>query len=434
MAGGDSSRTPVWLIAAIACTLGMLSSTLLGGGTDTPAARVGTFVALPAAPDTPAAAAAPAATAAAARPLDARAAAAPRSQLERARAAAAERATSLEPPRAPEPRRDALPTRGAATGGASGRPLGAPALGASSDSTQYDALDALARADRLPVDRRASGLFPRLLVLGTSKGGSTFLFDCLHVGLHARAVCGADVPPDQWLGPACAGAGKHFLLPALRVHVSSRAGGSSVSLNPIKEHYMLTRRMYHGGKARPARLAYYRGPRLPFAFWYGQTARRAGGGARVTGGAEALADIDALLAACAVHAGQPPGGCPLQSAPAAGAAGKGAAGAGAHLWVTADNRIGGACGVRAAGGRQSHVPAPEALLGSRCAGGPFASGGHFLSDVRAFPPLPDGAADEDDSAVVSVDACPYYLAETMAPSLLFSLAPKPAVSAARVEG
>ncbi|KAG8457903.1 hypothetical protein KFE25_011969 [Diacronema lutheri] len=296
-----------------------------------------------------------------------------------------------------------------------------------------------------------SGGFPSLLVLGTSKGGSTFLFDCLASALHPRAVCGSESAAD-WLGPSCAGRGRRFVLPALRVHVQThqlsvdRPRVSRIVTNIIKENYAIVQAMYHGPKAASHRQAYYRGPQLPLELWElaaGHRGRHAGAGGEAQ---RAHSLVRALLDACAEHAGNGHDGCPVMARNGA-----------VHAWRTADRRMGEACGVRAPmvghgpGGGPYASPPLEALVGARCGGGAAGargvgarggSGGmnvsrllaplSFLADVRAFPTLPREMADPESpdlargggrSPIVGLDACPYYLAEPTAAMLLSAIAP-----------
>lgn len=267
-----------------------------------------------------------------------------------------------------------------------------------------------------------SGGFPSLLVLGTSKGGSTFLFDCLASALHPRAVCGSESAAD-WLGPSCAGRGRRFVLPALRVHVQThqlsvdRPRVSRIVTNIIKENYAIVQAMcvhcararcarrhhrapagrrrakpartccahaarhsshpppapspparpagrYHGPKAASHRQAYYRGPQLPLELWElaaGHRGRHAGAGGEAQ---RAHSLVRALLDACAEHAGNGHDGCPVMARNGA-----------VHAWRTADRRMGEACGVRAPmvghgpGGGPYASPPLEALVGARCGGG-----------------------------------------------------------------
>lgn len=325
------------------------------------------------------------------------------------------------------------------------------------------------RASAVPTP---SGGFPTLFVLGTSKGGSTFLFDCLAAALHPRAVCGSERAAD-WLGPGCAGRGKRFLLPAARLNIHRRelSGPTRISANPIKENYILTRSMYHGPPSAVERQAYYRGPKLPLQLWELATVRLAERQhpPPPMEPREVSSIIGSLLRACAAHAGNggltaPVGGGEAVGCPVMARRGE------VHRWRTQDKRVGEACGFRLPSTHPVFRAAPpEALVAALCGAGRRAGGrggtgsaaglnvsaqlgpDTYLSDVRAFPALPDAArpdfpglsdtalSDPSDpdrtksgepSPIIGIDACPYYLAEASAPAMLRAIAPPSLVRAA----
>lgn len=275
------------------------------------------------------------------------------------------------------------------------------------------------------------GILPTVLQLGTSKGGSTFLFACIIDAFSPRVVCGSDDPKD-WTGHQCAG--RRFLLSALRMRVfrHPHTNRTVIARHRIKENYVLSKAMYHGPTSAARRKAYYRGPRLPLDLWSdgaferltkpGATMGRSTAAAQIAAEERCAVDItETLIRACAEHAGNPAEGCPLMQPK----------GSGAHRWRTSDKRIGEACGFRPPG-KTSPGILPFALVERRCghAEGTSPLRDYMFSDLRAFPPdmSADAASDMAAAALtkrmVGIDATPYYLPESGAPGILASLVPQ----------
>mmetsp|Transcript_25036 Transcript_25036/g.78014 ORF Transcript_25036/g.78014 Transcript_25036/m.78014 type:complete len:708 (-) Transcript_25036:43-2166(-) len=285
-----------------------------------------------------------------------------------------------------------------------------------------------------------AGLFPTLIALGTSKGGSTFLYDCVALALHPSQVCSSRTAAD-WVSSQCAG--RRFVLPAVRVRFATapRTNRTRLHVNGIKENYVLTTAMYHGPPDASRRVAYYRGPKLPLELWAGGTLRMVEQTRRERESQDYVTSMaETLLDSCARLVGPESGGCPVMNTHGQ-----------AHRWRTVDQRIGEACGFIPPGSKRAPRTVPETALGSRCAkaGGVVSTlsrSGYFLSDVRAFPPYDGGDAGGPsgggaagrcgpgtacadgmglDNRIVGIDACPYYFAETNAPQLLVQMAPRP---------
>lgn len=317
-----------------------------------------------------------------------------------------------------------------AAAGARKKPVSTPVEAAfhAALQAQRDALDGAhadphALAGAAPRAPDSIGGFPFLMLLGTSKGGSTFLFACMQEAFHPRVVCGAD-DAAAWSRERCGA--RRFLLAGLRASVvlsrrhpgvSVPAGPLSLRINPIKENYVLTRGMYRGPRVEPERTRFYRGPALPLDLWEARNKRVHSEPGRVR------AWLDALLRSCARSIGDGER-CPVRDFRDLGQpySYRGLAAA----------REGEACGFF-----RAPPPADAAhanvSVGRLCAhrGPDYLN--RIFSEVRAFAPPPlEGAPPTRpwESRLLSFDGCPYNLGSAQAPSILQHMLDRAAVAAA----
>mmetsp|Transcript_15203 Transcript_15203/g.35367 ORF Transcript_15203/g.35367 Transcript_15203/m.35367 type:complete len:704 (-) Transcript_15203:239-2350(-) len=284
------------------------------------------------------------------------------------------------------------------------------------------------------------GGFPFLMLLGTSKGGSTFLFSCMERAFHPRVVCGND-DAEAWSADRCGP--KRFLLAGLRLALvlkKGKTGGVEVPrgplalrLNVIKENYVLTRGMYRGPMVEPERTRFYRGPSLPLEMWEARNMRTH------TDPVTVKSWLNRTLQRCAASIPQTgkkrENECPLREFRGLGApyAFRGMAGA----------REGEACGFKRSVARtqprgarvqpgdddgedlaspMDSVEYSLASAGDRlCAHASHANRTNRLfSDARAFAPSLNDTPFERpwESRLLSFDGCPYNLGSSQAPSVL----------------
>lgn len=300
------------------------------------------------------------------------------------------------------------------------------AMLAQADATSGAYADPHAPAGAPPRAPGSIGGFPFFMLLGTSKGGSTFLFKCLQEAFHPRVVCGADEAA-AWTAERCGS--RRFLLSGLRLslRLDKRPGGASLPagplalrLNTIKENYVLTNGMYRGPRVEPERTRFFRGPALPLELWEARNAR----GTHSEPG-RVRRWLRAALAACARSIGDDEA-CPLRDFRGLDRP---------HAWRgLASAREGEACGFLRAPPPADAAQA-DASVGGLCARRGPGYANRLFSEVRAFaPPLPEGAppARPWESRLLSADGCPYNFGSGRAPSILSGmLARGPAVGAMR---
>ena len=290
------------------------------------------------------------------------------------------------------------------------------------DETTGPFADPHALAGAAPRARDSIGGFPFLLLLGTSKGGSTFLFGCMEAAFHPRVACGAD-DASEWSRERCGA--RRFVLAALRLtlvlHKRPRVlvppGALSLRLNPIKENYVLNKGMYRGPLVQPERTRFYRGPSLPLFLWEARNQRVHREPARVN------AWLDLALRRCAASIGAKER-CPVREMRDLRRP---------YAWRgLASARAGEACGFVRASPLDDAAHA-NASVGRLCAhrGGAYAE--HVFSDLRAFARAPDGDAPPTrpwESRLLSLDGCPYNLGSARAPAIVHSMLARGAVAAA----
>lgn len=248
-----------------------------------------------------------------------------------------------------------------------------------------------------------AGGFPFLMILGASKGGSTFLFECLEHAFHPRVVCGRD-EAQTWTRPRCGD--RRFLLPALRMSIIQRVAPFIIRVNTIKENYVLTKHMYRGPDTFPERELFYRGPQLPLALWEVQNLR--------VWSSSKAPDVDFMghalnqtTKACASLMDNR--GCPLREFRDVGRP---------YAWHWKGTaREGEACGFYRGASHSDLPPLWRVSTASMCASSLH---NRSFSDVRAFAPLPEDTPAHRPwaSRLVPLDGCPYNLGSAQAPQLL----------------
>jgi hypothetical protein len=258
------------------------------------------------------------------------------------------------------------------------------------------------------------GGFPYLMLIGTSKGGSTFLFECMEHAFHPRVVCGDDEAA-SWTLERCGA--RRFALPAIRMWRNkprAMRGRNmalndtfSVGVNSIKENYVFTRSIYRGPASQPESVRFIRGPALPLELWEDRRQRT-----RLPT-ETATRWLREAMRACA-RMDPSKGSCPLRDYRATGLPHtfRGMAGA----------RAGEACGFTLADAAAAAAADVEvsvstrALCAARGPGYPL----RIFKDLRAFPPFPADAPPTRpwEARLVGLDGCPYNLGHTHAPALL----------------
>lgn len=283
------------------------------------------------------------------------------------------------------------------------RPRSPAARGAAQDA-QAAELRAAAAVRALELEGEQIGGFPYLMLLGTSKGGSTFLFECMEQAFHPRVVCGAD-NASRWTREFCGE--RRFLLPAVRLHYvppDAAAGRAqpTVRINSIKENYVFTRGMYRGPTVEPERQRFYRGPKLPLSFWEHRRWT-------TSDPAAAREMLRATMRACAEHVGANQS-CPLRDFRAEGRP---------YSFRGMENaREGEGCGFK----RGPPPPDDEVGISTHplCKARGRGYVNRNLLDVRAFPPVPPDAPPGEPwrARLLAYDGCPYNLGSARAPDIL----------------